>query len=454
MPRVAHEGGSRWRYPRRVNKRRAGRSEPGRPPYRAAAICTPGLEFVCRQELADLGCKPKPAGPGTVEFDANARQLYAANTWLRTASRVVVRVGTFRSTDFAHLQDRASEIDWSAWLADGVAPRFRISSNESKLYHTKAIAQRLHQVVGPASTGGPEQLFVIRIDRNTVTVSVDASGEALHHRAWRTDLGDAPLRTTMAAALLLATQWSASSTLIDPFCGAGTIAIEGALLARNLPPGGDRTFAFAQWPHFEPGAWASVAGTVAANATTTLNSAGVILASDRDDEAVAAAKANAERAGVSDDIEFETKVVSHIGARTDEGLVATNPPYGKRIGDGDLTGLYRRLGGVVRERLPGFGLAMISSDRKLASKTDRALAPLARFRHGGLPVQLLYRPSSQPDPGEAGPEEPAVERLVEKAVSESVRSDPQPDSRGEVPTPSPAPNQPPHPTTNRPSRAH
>lgn len=356
----------------------------------AAVICTPGLEFVSRGELEALGLKPKPAGSGTVEFAASHRQLYAANVWLRSATRVVVRLATFRATDFRRLQEGASEIDWSPWLADGTAPRFRISANHSKLYHTQAIAQRLHQVVRPPSTGEREQLFVVRIERNTVTISVDASGDALHHRPWRTELGVAPIRTTMAAGLLLATGWDTSTNLCDPFCGSGAIPIEAALLAGHRPPGGDRTFAFMDWPSFEPGTWASVKGEVVA-ARRPIDAQ--IHAADRDGDAVAMARANAERAGVADDISFETRVVSHLPALPGPGSVVTNPPYGRRVGDGRLDGLFQRFGAVVRERLADWDLALVCADPKLAAKADGRLRRVARFRHGGLKVELLARPA-------------------------------------------------------------
>ncbi|MDH3678692.1 MAG: class I SAM-dependent RNA methyltransferase [Acidimicrobiia bacterium] len=402
-----------------MSTRRAGRAATSRPAYRAAAICTPGLEFVCRQELLDLGCTPKSAGLGTVAFDATPRQLYAANVWLRTASRVIVRVATFRSTDFVHLERRAAEVDWSAWLADGVAPSFRISSHESRLYHTKAIAQRLHRVAGPPSTGEPEQLFIVRIDRNTLTVSVDASGAALHRRPWRTELGDAPLRTTMAAALLLAIGWNPETPLLDPFCGSGTIPIEAALLARRLPPGGDRSFAFADWPDFQPGAWASVTGEIAARAEPSCPAP--ITATDRSTAAIAAARVNAERAGVADDLELDARVVSHTPARSGTGLVATNPPYGKRVGDGNLIPLYRRFGAVVRERLPDWSLAMVCADRKLAKAADRGLAPVARFRHGGLPVQLLYRPGREAAEAGTAPARRARSQPAEQATRQAAQ---------------------------------
>ncbi len=377
-----------------------------------AVVCTPGLEVWCRAELEALGVRPKPAGPGTFEADATTRQVYACNLWLRTASRVVVRVGTFRATDFGRLQAAVAALDWSPWLAEGTAPHFRISSNDSKLYHTDAIAQRLHQVVGPPSLGEPEQLFVVRIERNTVTISADASGAALHHRPWRTELSAAPLRTTMAAAALAAAGWRGETPLLDPFCGAGTIPIEAALAALGLPPGGRRPFAFHTWPSFEAGTWASVVAGIPAE-PGPLPDGVTITGSDRDPAMVRAARANAERAGVADRVQLVEGVVSQLKARPGSGLVLTNPPFGRRLGDQRLDGLYRRLGAVANQRLAGWDLALISPERRLAHLADGRLAPLARFRHGGLPVELLHRPASAeaPAPGEAETEagaEPAV----------------------------------------------
>ena len=368
--------------------------------YRAAAVCTPGLEAICAAELTAIGVKPKPSGPGLLEFDANHRQLYSANVWLRTASRVVVRINTFRATDFIHLQEHASQIDWASWIPAGHAPKFRISSNESKLYHTKAIAQRLHQVSLPPSIGEPEQLFIVRIDRNNVTISADSSGQALHKRPWRTELGEAPLRTTMAAAMLLVAEWDPQVGLVDPFCGSGTIGIEAALLAAKMPPGGQREFAFHEWPDFQPGTWASVAGSIAESMDSALEP-GPIHLSDRSQEMVGAARRNAERAEVEDRISFDTHVVSHLKGRDSGGIVVTNPPYGKRVGRSELNGLYSRLGAVVRERLPQHGLVLLTPDAKLAKSADGRVRSIAKFRHGGLPVEIFRRPvfeaAAEPD---------------------------------------------------------
>ncbi len=340
-----------------------------------------------------------------LEFGATSRQLYSANVWLRTASRVIVRIGAFRATDFAHLQEHAAKIDWRRWVPEGHAPRFRISSNNSKLYHTKAIAQRLHQVGLPPSIGEPEQLFIVRVERNNVTISVDSSGQALHRRPWRTELGEAPLRTTMAAAMVLLSGWDAETPLIDPFCGSGVIGIEAALSAAGMPPGGEREFAFHSWSDFEPGSWASVVGGIesAADRAGGNHRAGpaVIRLSDRDREVVAMAERNAERAGVSDLIRFEARVVSHLKALSGPGMVLTNPPYGKRVGRSELSGLYGRLGAVARERLPGFGLTVLTPDARLAKAADGRLRSAARFRHGGLPVEVFQRPPLAEQPGSA-----------------------------------------------------
>ena len=380
----------------------------GRSKYlQAAAVCPPGLEALCSAELKGLGLRPKPAGPGLVEFEANPRQLYAANVWLRTAGRVVVRLATFRATDFVHLQEHAAAIDWARWIEPGRAPRFRISTSDSKLYHTKAIAQRLHQVSLPPSIGEPEQLFVVRINRNTVTISVDSSGEALHHRPWRIDLGDAPLRPTMAAACLQAVGWDGSGPLIDPFCGSGTFPVEAALMALGLPAGGEREFAFHTWPSFDTGAWASVAGSVQAAYEAATSADAVrpeILASDRDPAMVAATMANAARAEVDHLITAEERVVSHLRGRDGTGLIITNPPYGKRLGSAKLARLYGRLGAVARERLPGFDLAVLTAHRKLALQADAAAEPVLTFRHGGLGVRLYHRAGRPPgsEPSEFG----------------------------------------------------
>lgn len=387
--------------------------------FDAAAICTPGLEEICAQELKDLKLKPKTTAAGVVGFKANHRQLYAANVWLRTATRVVVRMAKFRATDFAHLEERSREVDWKQWLPKGFAPEFRITSKESKLYHTDAVAQRLHLVVGPpgmpereGQSAQPVQRFTVRIYQDIVTVSVDSSGEGLQRRPWREDIGVAPIRPTMAAAMLLGSGWSGERDLVDPFCGSGTIVIEAALIAMGMPPGGDREFAFQHWPDFEPGTWASVKGTIASSARAATVS---IEGSDRDPNVIDIARLNAERAGVADAVSFTPLVVSHLKGHSGSGLIATNPPYGKRVGDGDLNALYRKFGSVVRERFPQWDMTVVASDARLVRNIDRSLKPVSRFGHGGIPVKVFTRSAPGPEVDSDRPQKIEAADLIEES---------------------------------------
>jgi hypothetical protein len=186
-----------------------------------------------------------------------------ANLWLRSASRVVVRVAEFRATAFFELEKHAKRIDWSPYLGPGLAPEFRVTAKKSKLYHSDAIAERLLSAVGPRVSGKQKaedrlQLFVVRMHRDICTISADASGELLHMRGYRQAVAKAPLRETLAAAMLIANDWTGTESLLDPFCGSGTIPIEAALMARGMAPGMNREFAFERWPAFDRREWKSL----------------------------------------------------------------------------------------------------------------------------------------------------------------------------------------------------
>ena len=231
----------------------------------ALAVCAPGLEGVLDEELAALGVRRRRVTKGGVSIRVSTRELYAANVWLRTASRLLVRIGRFRATGFRDLEREVAAMDWSPWLAEGSAVKLRVSSGSSRLHHTGAIAERIENALGGGDSrrngdhgDGDTQAFVVRVQRDVVTISVDASGDNLHRRGWRLATAKAPVRETLAAAMVLASGWRGDRPLLDPLCGSGTIAIEAALLAQGRAPGANRTFAFQRWPSFEPGTWASV----------------------------------------------------------------------------------------------------------------------------------------------------------------------------------------------------
>ena len=361
------------------------------------AVAAPGLEPLVAAELRRLTalCPLEIAAPepGGVEFRAGQRGLYAANLHLRTASRVLVRMGTFHASAFHELERHAARLPWAAFTAAGQAITFRVTSRKSRLYHQDAVAERLLAAAGapalPASAGLPApQEFIVRLFRDECTVSADSSGELLHRRGYRLAGGKAPLRETLAAAMLAATGWGGSVPLVDPMCGSGTIPIEAALLARRIPPGLDRGFAFERWPEYEAAIWEEL--VAASRARILPRAEGTIVGSDRDAGAVAAASANAARAGVASDIEWRQAAISAVEPPATPGWIVTNPPYGVRVGERQrLRNLYAQLGNVLRRRWQGWDVAFLSAHAELERQTALALETAFTTENGGIGVRLV-----------------------------------------------------------------
>ena len=230
---------------------------------------------------------------------------------------------------------------------------------------------------------------MVRLFRDRCTISADASGALLHRRGYRLATAKAPLRETLAAAMLAAIGWDGSVPLIDPLCGSGTIPIEAALRARRIPPGLGRTFACMAWPGFDAAAWASVVG--AAREAMLPRAPAPILGSDRDAGAVEAAGANAARAGVEDDIVWSRAAISAMRPPPGPGWIVTNPPYGVRVGERRrLRDLFAQLGNVARRCCPGWSLAFLSSHAELEHQTRLDPAPLFITDNGGIRVRLVH----------------------------------------------------------------
>jgi putative N6-adenine-specific DNA methylase len=364
------------------------------------AVTHPGLEGVTAAELVSLGLTVHSQEPGGVAFRSSVRDLYRANLWLRTASRLVMRLGEFTARGFPELERHAKRIPWTRVLRAGAPVTLRVTCRKSRLYHSGAVAQRIGKVITDI-TGSPvdqssqsedaesdAQLIVVRMLHDVCTISADSSGALLHRRGYRLATAKAPLRETLGAAMLLASGWTGETPLVDPMCGSGTIAIEGALIARNLPPGMKRKFAFMRWPGFRTRVWESMVEEAEADSRPT--AAVKILAADRDAGAVEAATSNAARAGVAADIQIERRAVSALEVPPGPGLLAINPPYGLRVGERDkLRDLYARLGDVVREKCPGWTLTLLSADAKLERQIGLPFETLARTQNGGIPVRLL-----------------------------------------------------------------
>ena len=329
--------------------------------------------------------------------------LYRANLHLRTASRVLVRLGGFHAAAFSELRKKASRLPWETYLRPGQPVSIHATSHKSKLYHsggvTKRIAGAIADRLGAAprvektsdeAEGPGPQLVIVRLVRDQVMISLDASGALLHQRGYRLAGGKAPLRETLAAGMLLASGWDCAAPLLDPFCGAGTIAIEAALLAQKRAPGRARRFAFMDWPDYDAQLWSRLLEE--ADAAVVRPARPPIEASDRDAGAIAAAQANAERAGVADAIHFVQRALSDLAAPAGPGWVITNPPYGLRLSEQhDLRNLYARFGQVLRKRCPTWHVAMLSSDPRLehALSLDIDEASRLPLLNGGVRVSLV-----------------------------------------------------------------
>jgi putative N6-adenine-specific DNA methylase len=391
------------RRPRRSAKRSSARGARD-----CFAVAAPGLEPLVATELTALGLNRQlEVHEGGVAFSGTLQSVALANLWLRTASRVLVRVAQFRAVAFHELERLARAIPWEEFLAQGAPVRFRVTSHKSRLYHSGGIAQRLAEAVehrlgrAPIAEGhSPDdeteesnaQLIVARVAHDRFTVSADSSGTLLHRRGYRQALAKAPVRETLAAALLLGSGWSGDTPLLDPMCGAGTIPIEGAMLARGMAPGANRDFAFLGWPATDREAWRLLREGALNRA---LPRAPVHIAgSDRDTGAIAAARGNAERAGVVDDVELAVRSLSDaetaVAGPGGGGSIVTNPPYGVRIGESRaLRNLYAQLGKLTRLSFPGWTLALLSPDPQLDAQLGLSLEERFRTTNGGIPVRLM-----------------------------------------------------------------
>ena len=366
------------------------------------AIAAPGLEPLLEQELTELSIKCQ-AVPGGVEWTGSESSIAIANLWSRLATRVVVRIGEFRARTFFELERHAKKVEWDKYIGPNAAVQFRVTARKSKLYHTGAIAERLEQAIGrklkrDIVVAGTEdddegdaqgQLFIVRVERDEMVISADTSGSLLHRRGYRQAVAKAPLRETMAAAMVRGAGWNARSPVVDPMCGSGTIAIEAAMIARKIPPGLDRKFAFLDWPGADVTRWNALVEH--ARGQTLAKSPVAIGASDRDAGAIEAAKSNAQRAGVADDIQFAVRSISDaVPVGESAGLLITNPPYGERVGDNrTIRNLYAQLGNVARAKFDGWTLAMLSPGKALEGEMKIPLEEKFKTSNGGIPVRLV-----------------------------------------------------------------
>ncbi len=347
------------------------------------ATAAAGLEACVKRELADLGFDDaRVYSPGRVGFTADPAGLARANLWLRTANRVLLMVGSFDATDFGELYEQTHTLPWHEWIGPDAEFPVRGRSYKSQLSSVpacqkivkKAIADKLlasHKVTALPETGAP-CVVEVAIREDLATLTIDTSGADLHKRGYRAAAGPAPLKETLAAAMIQLSFWSPDRPLVDPFCGSGTIPIEAALMGRNIAPGLARDFAAEAWGAIPSEAWDAERQRARDLIRPPLELR--IIGTDIEPKGVSLSRYHAELAGVEGDIHFQEQAFADLTSNRQYGCIITNPPYGHRFDDTpEVAELYRSMPDVFR-RLPTWSFYILTSrdlEATLGQQADR-----------------------------------------------------------------------------------
>ena len=353
--------------------------------FELIAPCHFGLEAVLKKEILDLGYEISLVEDGRVTFIGDEEAVCRANVFLRTAERVLLKVGSFEARTFEELFQGTREIPWEEYIPqDGKFWVAKASSIKSKLFSPsdiqsimkKALVERMkgHYNVTWFPEDGASFPLRVFLYKDVVTVGIDTSGDSLHKRGYRTLTAKAPITETLAAALILLTPWNRDRILVDPFCGSGTFPIEAAMMAANMAPGMNRSFLAEDWKSLVPRKfWYEVMDE--ANDLVEQDVKVDIQGYDIDGDIVKAARANAAQAGVDHMIHFQERPVSALSHPKKYGFVISNPPYGERLEDkASLPALYREIGERYRA-LDAWSMYLITSyedaEKYIGRKADK-----------------------------------------------------------------------------------
>lgn len=353
--------------------------------YELIAPCHFGLESVLKREIYDLGYDISKVEDGKVTFIGDADAIARANIFLRTAERVLLKVGEFKATTFTELFDNTKELEWEEFIPkNGKFWVTKANSINSKLFSSsdiqsivkKAIVERLKvkYAVNWFEEDGNSYPIRVSLMKDVVTISLDTSGDSLHKRGYRPAAGKAPISETLAAALIMLTPWKSYRILIDPFCGSGTFPIEAAMIGANIAPGMNREFTAEAWKHLLPmKGWYDA--VTEANDLICNDVEMRIQGYDIDGEVIKVAMANAREAGVDHLIHFQQRPVSELRHPKKYGFVITNPPYGERLEEKEaLPALYTDIGNAFRH-LDSWSYYVLTSyedaERYIGRKADK-----------------------------------------------------------------------------------
>ena len=361
------------------------------------ATLTFGLEAVVKRELQALGFDDLRVSNGKIEFDATPDDIPIANLWLRSADRVLLKMGEFKATTFDELFEQTYALPWKNWITEdgqftvtGVSTKSQLESVRTcQSIVKKAVVERLSKEYDTDwfEETGPEFTIKVSLLNDIATLTIDTSGSGLNRRGYRKQAGRAAIKETLAAALVQLSFWNEERLLIDPMCGSGTILIEAAMIGRNIAPGLNREFASELWPSIRPAAWKQARKSARAAIKSDVEMH--ILGYDIDEDSIKASQSNAKAAGVGEDIVFAQKDIHKLWIDQEHGVLISNFPYGVRMGDyRELNQMYIAFNQMFKKKV-GWSLYVLTADKKFPDYFKRARPDRTRKLFNGT-IEVRY----------------------------------------------------------------
>ena len=363
------------------------------------ATATFGLEAVVKREIQNLGYRILRSEDGKITYLGDERAIVRSNLWLRSADRVLLKMGEFPATEFEDLFQQTKALPWEELIPIDGKFTVTCTSVKSRLHSVpscqsivkKAVVERLKEYycIDLFPETGAEYTIKVTLLKDIAVLTVDTSGRGLHKRGYRVSDVAAPLKETLAAGLVQLSFWREGRLLVDPCCGSGTIAIEAAMIGRNLAPGLGREFASEGWELIPDQLWKEE--RKAAYGAVNYDADVRIAASDIDNRAVSAARSNAVEAGVDDVISFSRMDMKNLTAAEENGIIITNPPYGERIGSRrQIDEIYAKYRSFLTEN-PDWSLFLLTADKEAESKILNRPADRRRKLYNGRLETCYYQ---------------------------------------------------------------
>lgn len=359
-----------------------------------------GLESLAAQELIELGAASVEPGFCGVAFQGDRKLLYHVNLWARLPFRILLRLETFPCQDAEDLYQGIQRLPWQDYLdpdytlavdATGKTPQLN-HSHFTALQVKNAIVDQQRQQFGARShidTQTPDVRINVHLHQDRCVVSLDSSGSSLHRRGYRPAVGAAPLKESLAAALIRLSGWQTDVAFMDPLCGSGTLPLEACLQGLRIAPGVFRQqFGFQTWPDFDASLWQSLQTEASEQQRSHLPMP--IWGSDQNAEVIEQAQLNAQNSSIEDYIWFEAIDLQDVEPPTDSGILICNPPYGERLGDPrELGDFYRQLGQILKQRFKGWTAFVLSGNKALSQSIGLKSCQRTAVNNGSIPCQFL-----------------------------------------------------------------